>query len=51
LAGITVSFLAQGLEPLEAIKAAVYIHSYTADKVASEKGERALLPSDIIEAL
>lgn len=51
LAGITVSYLAQGLEPLEAIKAAVYIHSATADKVASIKGERALLPSDIIEAL
>ncbi len=51
LAGITVSYLAQGLEPLEAIKAAVYVHSATADKVASIKGERALLPSDIIEAL
>ncbi len=51
LAGITVSYLAQGLEPLEAIKAAVYIHSATADKVARIKGERALLPSDIIEAL
>ncbi len=51
LAGITVSYLAQGLKPLEAVKAAVYIHSATADKVASIKGERALLPSDIIEAL
>ncbi len=51
LAGITVSYLAQGLEPLEAVKAAVYIHSATADKIASIKGERALLPSDIIEAL
>ncbi|MBQ4119416.1 MAG: NAD(P)H-hydrate dehydratase [Clostridia bacterium] len=51
LAGITVSYLAQGLEPLTAVKAAVYIHSATADKVASIKGERALLPSDIIEAL
>lgn len=51
LAGITVSYLAQGLEPLKAVKAAVYIHSTTADEVASIKGERALLPSDIIEAL
>ncbi len=51
LAGITVSYLAQGLEPLKAIKAAVYIHSATADKLASIKGERSLLPSDIIEAL
>ncbi len=51
LAGITVSYLAQGLEPLEAVKTAIYIHSCTADKIASIKGERALLPSDIIEAL
>ncbi len=51
LAGITVSYLAQGLKPLEALKAAIYIHSSTADKVAKIKGERALLPSDIIEAL
>ena len=51
LAGITVSYLAQGLKTAEAIKAAVYMHSATADKVANIKGEAALLPSDIIEAL
>ncbi len=51
LAGIIVSYLAQGLDILEAVKAAIYIHSDTADKVAKIKGERALMPSDIIEAL
>ncbi len=51
LAGIIVSYLAQGLKPLEALKTAIYIHSATADKIAQIKGERALLPSDIIEAL
>ena len=51
LAGIVVSYLAQGMDILTAVKNAVYIHSATADKVAKEKGERALLPSDIIEAL
>lgn len=51
LAGITVSYLAQGMDVTRAVKAAVYIHSNTADQVAKIKGERALLPSDIIEAL
>lgn len=51
LAGIIVSYLAQGLDVLSAVKSAVYVHSATADKVAELKGESALLPSDIIEAL
>ena len=51
LAGITVSFLAQGLSPLEAVKAAVFTHSNTADLITKTIGERALLPTDIIEAL
>lgn len=51
LAGIIVSYLAQGLDVLDAVKTAVYLHSATADKVAKIKGESALLPSDIIEAL
>ncbi len=51
LAGIIVSCLAQGLPVLDALKTAVYLHSVTADKVANIKGEHALLPSDIIEAL
>ena len=51
LAGIIVSYLAQRLDVLDAVKTAVYLHSATADKVAKIKGESALLPSDIIEAL
>ncbi len=51
LAGIIVSYLAQGLKPIEAVNAAVYTHSNTADKIVKIKGERALLPTDIIEAL
>ncbi len=51
LAGITVSYLAQGMKICDALKAAVFVHSATADKVAKVKGESALLPSDIIEAL
>lgn len=51
LAGITVSLLAQGIPALEAAKAAVYLHSHAGDKAAARKGERAMLPSDIIEEL
>ncbi len=51
LSGITVSLLAQGVKPLEAAKAAVYLHSLAADKAAKIIGEAGLLPSDIIEAL
>ena len=51
LAGITVSLLAQGLPVMEALKAAVYVHSDAADKKSAILGESALMPSDIIEAL
>jgi NAD(P)H-hydrate epimerase len=51
LAGIIVSFLAQGMDIIDAVKAAIYVHSNTADMVAKEIGEMALMPSDIIEAL
>ncbi|MBO5089650.1 MAG: NAD(P)H-hydrate dehydratase [Clostridia bacterium] len=51
LSGIIVSLLAQGLPPIEAAKAAVYLHSLAADKAAKITGEAGLLPSDIIEAL
>lgn len=51
LAGIIVSYLAQGMPVIDALKSAVYIHGETADKMASVLGEAALLPSDIIEAL
>jgi NAD(P)H-hydrate epimerase len=51
LAGMIVSYLAQGLEVTDAVKTAIYLHSHTADKVAKVRGEASLLPSDIIEAL
>lgn len=51
LSGIIVSLLAQGLPPIEAANAAVYLHSLAADKAAKITGEAGLLPSDIIEAL
>jgi len=51
LAGILVSLLAQGEDLLEAAKAAVYLHGAAGDRAALKKGERAMLPSDIIEEL
>lgn len=51
LAGMMVSLLAQGMHSLEAAKAAVWLHGAAADSAAAEKGERFLLPSDVIEAL
>ena len=49
--GIIVSLLAQGLEPLAASKAAVYLHGEAGDKAAEKRGERAMLPTDLIEEL
>ncbi len=51
LSGITVSLLAQGLNPTDAAKTAVYLHSLSADNAAKITGEAGLLPSDMIEAL
>ena len=51
LAGITVSLLAQGFSTEEAAKAAVYLHGEAGDKAAAMRGERAMLPSDLIEEL
>ena len=51
LAGITVSLLTQGLEPLTAAKAAVYLHGEAGDKAAKKRGERAMLPTDLTEEL
>ena len=51
LAGILVSLLAQGFSPIEAAKSAVFLHGEAGDKAATRKGERAMLPSDIIEEL
>ncbi len=51
LAGITLSLLAQGFSAQDAAKAAVYLHGEAGDKAAAKRGERAMLPSDLIEEL
>lgn len=51
LAGLTASLLAQGMEPVHAAAAAVWIHGKTGDCCAARTGQRAMTPSDLIASL
>lgn len=51
LAGIILSLLSQGLTAGDAARAAVYLHGEAGDKAAAKRGERAMLPTDLIEEL
>lgn len=51
LTGVVAAFLAQGLSPIEASIAGVYLHGLAGDMAASKTGEHSLLASDVIGAL
>lgn len=51
LAGMVVSFLAQGMAPAQAAAAAVFIHGVCGDRCARERSVRGMLPGDMIEEL
>jgi NAD(P)H-hydrate epimerase len=51
LSGIIGALLAQGLEPLEAAAAGVWIHGRAADRLATEIVERAMHPAALLDAL
>ncbi len=51
LAGVIVSYLAQGYKSEDAAKFGVYIHSFAGDKAAEKRSKHALIPTDIIEEL
>ncbi len=51
LSGIAGSFLAQGMQTLEAASWAVYFHGLAGDLAVSAKGEISLIASDLIEYL
>lgn len=51
LAGMIVSFAAQGMEPFEAAVAAVYLHGLAADAVAELSSKRGMLPTDVMNYL
>ncbi len=48
LAGILVSLLGQGLEPLEAAACAAWLHGKAGDLCAGELGEYGMLPTDLL---
>lgn len=51
LAGILVSLLGQGLEPLTAAACGVWLHGAAGDLCAQELGQYGMLPTDMLNAL
>lgn len=51
LAGLVGALMAQGLEPSLAARVGVRAHADAGDAAAAQRGERGLLPSDLVEAL
>ena len=51
LAGMAVSFLAQGMSPFNAAVSSVYLHGLCADAVAEKTSMRGMLPSDVLNYL
>ena len=51
LAGMIVSLLGQGLEPLEAAACGAWLHGAAGDLCAADMGQYGMLPSDMVEAL
>ena len=51
LAGMVGSFAAQGMEPLEAASAAVYLHGLAGDRCADRLSQQGMLPTDMLEEL
>ena len=51
LAGILAGLLGQGLAPLEAAACAAWLHGAAGDLCASELGQYAMLPTDMLNAL
>lgn len=51
LTGIITGLLAQGLSPLKAARFGVWLHGVAGENAAEERGEHAMIASDIIEHL
>lgn len=51
LTGIIASLIAQGVEPEKAALLGVFIHGYSGDLVAEEKGEYGMLAEDIVKSI
>lgn len=51
LAGVIVSLLGQGIEPLEAAASGVWLHGAAGDICAGEIGQYGMLPTDMLQVL
>lgn len=51
LSGICASLIAQGMEITEAAKTAVWVHGRAGDLSASQKGQRYIVPEDLLDSL
>jgi NAD(P)H-hydrate epimerase len=51
LAGMIVSFCAQGLNPFDAACAGVWLHGRAGELTATKKSRRGMLPTDLVETL
>jgi len=51
LTGVITALAAQGMQPLEATQAGVYLHGMAGDLASAAIGEVGMLPTDIVEAL
>lgn len=51
LAGMIVSLMGQGIEPVKAAACGVWLHGAAGDLCAEKLGQYAMLPSDMLEAL
>ena len=51
LAGATVGFIAQGMEPFDAASLAVFVHGLAGERVRSELGQAGMVASDLLPEL
>lgn len=51
LSGMLLSLLGQGMAPFEACCAAVWLHGRAGDLAAADKGERGMIPGDLLEQI
>ena len=51
LCGLIAGLMAQGLGPEQAARAGVLVHALAGDRAAAARGERGLVPSDLLDEL
>lgn len=51
LAGLIVGLIAQSMSPVDAARLAVFLHGYTADLLSERMSVRAMISSDVLDAL